>query len=174
MKKNSNTVGTFLLSEKYIFVLVSFIVFSIPFFFSKSQILTGSIVNTALFLSVIFLPKKYFLPIIVLPSLAVLSRGLIFGPFTPFLVYFLPIIWLGNFILIKTFQYFFKVKYFTGILTAALLKWLVLYLFASLFFSLHLIPKIFLQTMGIYQFITAIVGGVISLFIYRKINNGKL
>lgn len=171
--------------NKYILISLGFLSFSVPFFFSNSQFLTGTLVNATLFLTAIFLPKKYFLPIIIFPSLGVLSRGIIFGPFTPFLIYFLPIIWLGNFLLILSFRIFFarlprlpRVKtrgaqsrganIFQSIIFASLIKWILLYSIAKIYFSFHLIPNIFLQTMGIYQFITACLGGLIAFFIYRK------
>lgn len=131
--------------RRYAFLSLGFFSFAIPFFFSKSQILTGTFVNSALFLTAIFLPKKYFLPIIIFPSLAVLSRGLIFGPFTPFLVYFLPAIWLGNFLLIFTFRKFSAyANFFLNIFFASLFKWAILNFTAKIYFSLHLVPQLFL------------------------------
>ncbi|MBU0627442.1 hypothetical protein KKG31_04880 [Patescibacteria group bacterium] len=63
-----------------------------------------------LVLSALNLKKYAILPIILLPSLAVLARGLIFGPFTIFLLYMIPAIWLGNFLLVWGIKYFHLTK----------------------------------------------------------------
>jgi len=141
------------------------------------QWLIGTAVNACLFLAIIFLPKKFILPLIALPSLGVLSRGIIFGPFTIFLAYFLPFIWLSNFILIKVFEKLFsRLNYFSAVLIAAMAKFLFLIIVASICFNFSLVPKVFLQLMGINQLLTALAGGVISWLIfnfYEKNNSGN-
>ncbi len=149
-----------------VFAGLSFLSFIIPFSLGHPQWLVGTIVNTCLFLAAIFLPKKFFLPLIILPSLGVLSRGIIFGPFTSFLVYFLPFIWLGNLILILSFKKpckkFHHFNYFISIFIAAISKYLFLLAIANLYFKFHFVPAVFLQTMGISQLLTALAGGIIS------------
>ena len=174
MKIKNFQITTLLISQKVIFVTLSFLSFSIPFFLGHSQIITGTIVNASLFLATIYLPKRFFWPMIFFPSLAVLSRGLIFGPFTPFLIHFLPMIWLGNFLLIYTFRNFSAhANFFLSVLIAALVKWLTLYLTANIFFKFHLVPRLFLTTMGINQFITAILGGLLAYLFTKKYYHGR-
>jgi len=93
-----------------VFASVSILSFFAPFAFGHPQWLVGTIVNACLFLGAVYLPKKYYIPLAVLPSLGVLARGLVFGPFTYFLVYFLPFIWLGNLILILVFKKIYEFK----------------------------------------------------------------
>lgn len=152
-----------------VFSSLSFLSFSIPFSLGHSQWLVGTIVNASLFLAVVFLPKKYFLPLIFLPSFGVLARGIIFGPFTFFLVYFLPFIWLANLMLILIFKNLFSnTKYLPAVFFSALGKFLFLYAVANIYFELHIVPKLFLQTMGMAQFFTALAGGVISFVIFKS------
>ena len=87
-----------------LFVGLSVLSFSTPFFLGYPQWLVGTIVNACLFLAAIFLPKEFILPIIIFPSLGVLFRGIIFGPLTMFLVYFLQFIWLANLTLVFVFK----------------------------------------------------------------------
>ena len=61
-------------------VAYSFIAFFIPFFIGHPQLLVGTMVNAALILSGVYLKRNFLLPVIFMPSIAVLSRGLIFGP----------------------------------------------------------------------------------------------
>ncbi|MFH0937378.1 MAG: hypothetical protein V1808_03720 [Candidatus Daviesbacteria bacterium] len=154
---------------KYGALSLSLLSFTVPFCLGGPQFLVGIIINTALFASVIFLPNKYFWPIIVLPSLAVLSRGIIFGPLTPFLIYFLPFIWLGNFGLIYIFK---KTYQNSGFLKAMFLagagKQILLILSAQIFFNFKIVPSVFLATMGINQLLTAIAGGLIAYFLFHK------
>lgn len=157
-----------------IFGFISIVSFITPFMVGHPQWLVGTLVNTCLFSSAFFLPKKYILPIAIFPSLGVLARGLVFGPLTSFLVYFLPFIWMGNIVLIVAFRGLFsKVKYFNSLLIASALKFAVLFGVANLYLSLHLVPKMFLQTMGLFQLLTAMAGGIIAfliLNIYGKYN----
>ncbi|MBU4274815.1 hypothetical protein KKE19_03285 [Patescibacteria group bacterium] len=128
--------------------------------------------NASLFLAAVFLPKKYFLPLVIFPSLGVLARGIIFGPFTLFLVYFLPFIWLANLILIFIFKVFFlKVKYISSVFFASIVKFLFLFAVANICFNFHLVPKLFLQTMGLLQLFTALAGGIISFAVFNIYRN---
>jgi len=79
------------LIELFIYSLLSFF---IPFILSHPQLLVGTIVNSALVLAALNLRGIRLLPVIMLPSLAVLSSGLIFGQFTYYLLYLIPAIWL--------------------------------------------------------------------------------
>ncbi|PIP14922.1 hypothetical protein COY88_02950 [Candidatus Roizmanbacteria bacterium CG_4_10_14_0_8_um_filter_35_28] len=63
-----------------------------------------------LFIAVQKFSYKKILPVIVLPSLGAILNGVLFGPATIFLYYFLPFIWIGNLILIYSFSQL--VKYF--------------------------------------------------------------
>lgn len=160
-----------LVDAKLIFLGLALLSFAVPFSLGSSQFITGPVVNAALFASAIFLPGKLFLPIIVLPSIAVLSRGLIFGPFTRFLIYFLPFIWLSNLTLILVFKKIFpKLGYFLSVFLAAFTKLIILFSFANLYFRFHLVPRLFLQTMGINQLITACLGGLLAFLFLKKLH----
>jgi hypothetical protein len=158
-----------------VFVGLSLLSFSIPFSLGHPQWLVGIIVNTCLFLTAIFLPRKFILPLIIFPSLGVLLRGIIFGPLTMFLVYFLPFIWLANLVIILVFKKLFShLNHFFSVFFAATAKSLFLFTIANVYFELFLAPKIFLQLMGLNQFFTALVGGMISWTIfnfYEKYNS---
>lgn len=157
------------IASALIFFVLSVLSFTIPFSLGHPQWLVGTIVNTSLFLAVIFLPQKYFLPLTVFPSLGVLARGIIFGPLTFSLVYFLPFIWLANLILIVTFKrLFLYIKYLPSVFFSATIKFLFLYAIANIYFEFHVVPKIFLQTMGIAQLFTALAGGIISFIIFKS------
>ena len=161
-----------LVSERTIFLGLVCLSFFIPFSLGHSQFLTGTLVNTFLFLAVLFLPKRLLWPLLFLPSLAVLSRGLIFGPLTVFLAYLLPFIWTGNFLLIFIFK---KANnsfgFWPGVFLAALVKQIFLFTFAFAFFQIGLLPRLFLTTMGINQFLTASLGGFLAFLIFKKIKN---
>ena len=142
--------------------------FFIPFFISGPQLLTGTIVNTLLFLFVSQSSSKKILPMVILPSIGALLNGIIFGQFTVFLLYFLPFIWIGNYILVKSFGSLLrKNSFFVSILISSLLKSLVLFSVAYIFTITRIVPSIFLQLMGLFQLGTALMGGVVALCINR-------
>jgi len=155
-----------------VFSIISIFSFFVPFTLGHPQWLVGSIVNACLFLGAIYLPKKYFIPLAILPSLGVLARGVIFGPFTFILFYFLPIIWIGNFLLIVIFtKLFSKKNYAFSLFGASATKFLFLLIAAFIYFKFSIVPAIFLQAMGLNQLATALAGGLIAWLIfyaYRK------
>jgi len=139
--------------------------FLIPLLFNGSQIITGSIINTLLFISATKLSKRMLPFIAIIPSLGAVSNGVLFGAFTIYLVYFLPFIWIGNMLL----MYFSRLKQKTilSFITAAFAKSVFLYSVAYLFVSFHIVPNIFLTAMGVLQLITALVGGIFAIGISK-------
>ena len=157
------------LSQIAIFSAIFIVSFFLPFFMGHPQWLVGTVVNAGLFLAAAYLPKKYFLPIVIFPSLAVLARGLIFGPFTFFLIYFLPFVWLANYILIRIFSFLANRNkgYMISVVLSAAVKFVLLFLIANIYFKFSVVPAVFLYTMGINQLATALSGGLVSFLIYK-------
>ena len=129
-------------------------------FVTSNQIITGTIVNFLLFVT----PKKYVWPVIIFPSLAVMARGIIFGPLTPFLFYFLPFIWLGNWMLVKLASQGHPLQGIFG-------KVGILYIGANVFVIYKIAPKMFLTSMGIMQLVTAIIGGMLWIILARSLKS---
>lgn len=144
------------------YTLIS-LAFLIPFFISGPQLLTGTIVNTLLYLFAFRAFSKKLLVISALPSIGALLNSILFGTVTGYLLYFLPFIWVGNYLLVHSSRYLLK-KYslFVSLIGSALIKSLVLFSIAYFFTFLKIVPQIFLQAMGIFQLGTAIMGGVIA------------
>lgn len=147
------------------FVSIFSLSFFVPFLLGHPQLLVGAIVNACLFTAAVYMPKRFFLPLIIFPSLGVLARGIIFGPLTPFLIYFLPFIWLANLVLISVFKKFYSYNFLISVFIASVAKYLFLFITAGLYFKFGFVPAVFLQTMGISQFLTALIGGIISFII---------
>lgn len=144
--------------------------FLIPFLISGPQLLTGTIVNTLLFLFVSQSFSKKILPIVILPSIGAVLNGILFGKFTIFLLYFLPFIWIGNYVLIQSFRSILKKSTFViSILVSSFLKFIVLFSIAYFFTAVKIVPLIFLQLMGLFQLYTAIIGGILALGIHTII-----
>lgn len=156
------------LASGLVFISVSILSFFAPFGLGHPQWFVGTAVNACLFLTAIFLPKKYWLPIAILPSLGMLARGLVFGPLTMFLVYFLPFIWLGNLVLLFIFSKIaIPKKVGIAVFVSALAKFLFLFIIANIYFKFSIVPALFLQTMGIFQLLTAVGGGLVSFLIFK-------
>lgn len=82
------------------FLILCFLAFMIPFVIGHPQLLVGVLVNTFLVLSALNIGMRKVGVLAALPSLGVLARGMLFGPFTFSLVFMLPFIWIGNIALI--------------------------------------------------------------------------
>jgi hypothetical protein len=151
-----------------VFISLSLLSFLVPFLLGHPQWLVGTTVNACLFLAAIFLPRKFILPLIVFPSFGVLFCGMIFGPFTVFLAYFLPFLWLANLALIIVFKNLFpRLNYLSSVFLSAAVKSLLLFMIANVYFNFSIVPQAFLQLMGISQFFTALAGGAISWIIFN-------
>ena len=153
------------LQENVEMVVYSAAAFFIPFFVGHPQIIVGVLVNAALIMAALNVSGYKLLPVILLPSLGVLSRGLIFGPYTIFLVYMIPFIWVGNAILVYAFKEFNLNKgmnKWAALLLGSLLKAAFLFIAAFVLVKLSVLPVLFLTTMGMFQIYTAILGGIVA------------
>ena len=151
-------------------LLYSSICFIVPFLLGGPQIVVGAIVNTILVLSALNLRMKMIIPAIVLPSMAVLLNGLLFGPYSIFLVIMMPFIWIGNLILVLLYKKLLLQKKYNPvgvILISSIGKASILFLSALLLYGLGLIPIIILGSMGIMQLYTAMLGGIIGLGVHN-------
>lgn len=157
------------LFEIIIYTIVSFF---LPLMVGHPQIIVGVLVNTLLITSALNVKGYKLLPVIIAPALGALSRGILFGPFTIFLLYMLPFIWIGNSILVFAFKALNlnkKMNYWITLLIGSLTKAAFLFAIAYLLVSMKILPILFLTTMGIFQLYTAVLGGIIAFgFQYTK------
>lgn len=161
-------VESLIIFERVIFGLL----FLIPFFISGPQLLTGTLVNCLLISGTRFIDKKNHLFIAALPSIAAVLNGLVFGKFTIFLVYFLPFIWLSNFVLIKSIIYLKeKLSLPFSIALSVIFKTVILFATALIYFKFNFVPEIFLAAMGVFQLATGIMGGLVFLGVNKIVNS---
>ncbi len=153
-------------SEKYEnieLVLYSIAAFMVPLLFPHPQLLTGTVVNAFLIMAALHFKGWKTAPLVILPSAAALLNGMLFGPFTVFLVYMMPMIWIGNLILVYLFKELHIVKnmnYWATLGISAAAKSALLFGAAFIFVNLDVLPAVFLTAMGIMQLGTAIAGGI--------------
>lgn len=162
--------GVGLVQEYSELIIYSAVAFLIPFLLAHPQLVVGIVVNAALVLAALNTKDYKLLPVVMLPSIAVLARGLIFGPFTMFLIYLIPFIWIGNAILVYAFKELKlkrKMNSIVTLLIGATAKMVFLFLAALLLVKTGVIPAPFLLTMGVFQLSTALAGGVIALGIHE-------
>jgi hypothetical protein len=163
---SENTLTSILKEEWIQITLLTILSISAPLLIRSPQLLVGSIVNFVLFFSAKRYGFKKSLPSILLPSLVAYSSNILFKGATPFLLYFLPVIVLGNSIYVLLGKY---IKGgFTSVFVGSVCKALLLYIFAVVFVNELGLPKIFLTSMGVMQLYTAIIGGGLALRIINK------
>ena len=152
-------------------VVFSFLAFSIPFFFPHPQLVTGVIVNAFLVFAALGMGGRNVLPVVMLPSIGAIANGLLFGPLTIFLVYMVPFIWIGNFLLVFGIKHFMQEagrSFAEAGAASALLKAGAIFLPAYLLYLGGVLPEALLLPMGAVQLATA-VGGVIVVGAGKKI-----
>ncbi|MFH0973856.1 MAG: hypothetical protein V1817_03670 [Candidatus Micrarchaeota archaeon] len=158
-----NSVG-FLNRQTYLLLLCS-LCFLVPFALGEPQLVVGTIVNAALVAGAFKLRGWELLPLVTLPSLGALSRGLVFGPWTPYLALMIPFIWLGNAALVfavKRFAVLEKKGFAFGNAAGIAAKVALIFGAACALYSLGALPIVFLAAMGILQLVTALAGSALA------------
>jgi hypothetical protein len=87
-----------------------------------------------------------------------------------FLIYMIPFIWIGNFILLATIRELKlkrKLNSVATLIIGAGAKTAFLFGVAFVLVSLGVIPAIFMTTMGLLQLYTALAGGALALGIHE-------
>lgn len=144
---------------------------------SNSQIIVGSIVNTALIMAGLNLKgwRKLVL-IATLPSLSAVGSGYIFGNLTKVTLFMIPGIWLGNFSLIILMKYLYannKFNYAISAIISILVKVAIIFGVLNIWMAISVLPSqgavanTLKNTMGLTQLITASIGAVISVLIIK-------
>lgn len=141
------------------------ILFCLPWLLSWPQLLIWSLVNLLLIYASLILPWVKSYPLALLPSIWAVLHGAIFWPFTNFLVYMMPIIWVGNMILIYAIKNIQKKRF--ALLIGWISKTTFLFLTVYLLVQNDILPSLFLKTMWIIQLFTVLIGGI-SLLLLKK------
>lgn len=171
-------------------IIIGLIAFSVPTFLAQlinlvfgaqsiitanSQLIVGSIVNTALIISAINIKGwKKIIGVVTMPSISTILSGYVFGTASVYMVYMIPAIWLGNFVLIYAYKFFLlgkKKNYFLAGVVGIIAKVLVIFCAFELLNLFGIFPTKLvsnLQTaMGMTQLITASIGMLIAFAIYQ-------
>jgi len=154
-------------SKGIVLILVGAFSFLLPFFVSGPQILLGSLVNGLIIYCAFNYSFSSCFSVLMFSSLGALSRGVLFGQSTYFLFYFAPFIWVGNYLLFKVVGEV-KLNYWMRVLLASSVKAGFLYITAMVFFKMGVVPKMFLESMGFSQFMTAGLGGIGCYLFFKK------
>ena len=144
---------------------------------SNSQIIVGSIVNTALIMAGLNMKgwRKIVL-IATLPSLSAIGSGYIFGSLTKVTIFMIPGIWLGNFSLIMLMKYLYvnkNINYALSAVIAIAIKVAIIFGVLNIWMAFSVLPNqgaaadTLKNTMGLTQAITATIGAIISILIVK-------
>lgn len=141
---------------------------------SNSQIIVGSIVNTALIITALNVKGwKKIIGIITLPSISTILSGYVFKSASVYMAYMIPAIWLGNFAIVYLYKKLLLEKnwnyFLTGILAIAV-KVGVIFGGFSILNAFGIFPEKLVQNlqvaMGTTQAITASIGMIIAYTVY--------
>lgn len=134
--------------------------------FIRQQAITGTIVNSILFISAAFLGIRGAVLIALVPSIISLSTGLL----PPVLAPMIPFIMIGNIILIMVFDLLRRKNYWLGVASASILKFAFLASVSSLVVDLLLKKEVaatVVQMMKWPQLLTALAGGIVAYAFVR-------
>ena len=141
----------------------------------NSQIIIGSIVNTALVVTAINLNGWVkILGVVTMPSSSTVLSGYVFGSASTYMVYMIPAIWLGNFALVYLYKLLLLDKnmnyFFTGVI-GVIVKVAIIFLSFNVLNLFNIFPEKLVNTlqnaMGLTQLITASIGVVVAFAIYK-------
>ena len=151
------------------------------FLVTNSQLIIGTIVNTALIMTAINVKGwKKIIGIITLPSISNLLGGYVFKTASPFMIYMIPAIWFGNFALVYSYKVILVVKeknYFLAGAIGIIVKVAIIFTLFNMLNILNVFPEkveaMFKIAMGSTQAITATCGVLVSALIYYSIKKVK-
>ena len=141
----------------------------------KSQIIVGSIVNTALILTALNLKgweKTIF--VVTMPSISTIVSGYVFKAASVYMVWMIPAIWIGNFLLIMSFKYFMLSKgksYWLSAIVGIISKVIAIFGCFLVLKAFGIFPEKMIanlqKAMSVVQLITATIGSVIAFIIFK-------
>jgi len=147
------------------FLILSAVSFLLPMLLGGPQLLVGIVVNLLIVRQALTQKGWKASPTIILPSLGAVSRGILFGSLTRYLIIIVPFIWLGNFAI----SYFSKLMAHKAkplrIIIPSLVKSIVIFSPVLLLVQLSVLPSAFIVSMGAIQFITALLGSLLATLI---------
>ena len=134
----------------------------------KNQLITGTLVNAVLFISLVVLGRTGAVLIAFLPSIISISVGFLSLALAPFL----PFIIAGNIILVLAFDVLRKKNYWAAMAIAGFLKFGFLAIASSIAVNLFIkgpIAKQLVFMMSWPQLITALCGGFLAYLFIKNI-----
>ena len=142
---------------------------------NNSQLIIGSIVNTALVVSALNLKGwSKIIPIVTMPSISTILSGYVFKSASVYMIYMIPAIWIGNLVLILAFKYIMlknKKNYFLASLIGIICKVAIIFGFFIILKVFNVFPEKLVsnlqKAMSVIQFITATIGCIIAFGIYK-------
>ncbi len=142
---------------------------------TNSQLIIGSIVNTALVLTALNIKGwARILMVVCMPSISTVLSGFVFGSASVLMVYMVPAIWLGNFALIMAFKHLMlhkNINYILSAIIGIIVKVAIIFGFFMIFKLFNVFPEKMvtnLQTaMSVTQLITASIGCAVGWGVYR-------
>lgn len=146
---------------------------------TNSQLIVGSLVNTALITAAINIKGwKKIVGIVTLPSIATILSGYVFKSASVFMVYMIPAIWAGNFALVYLYKLLLVAKeknYVLSAVVSIIVKVAIIFAGFSILRVFGIFPEKIVATlqtaMGTTQAITATIGSVISFGILKLCEN---
>lgn len=142
---------------------------------NNSQIIIGSIVNTALIITAINLKGwKSTALVVTMPSISTILSGYVFGTASVFMAYMIPAIWIGNFALVYSYKAIMIAKsknYFLAGVVGIVVKVAIIFGMFSILKAFGIFPTKIVSTlqtaMSLTQLITATIGMIIAFAIYK-------
>ena len=141
---------------------------------ANSQLIIGTIVNTALITTAINLKGwTKILGVVTMPNIATILGGYVFGTSSTYMVYMIPAIWVGNFALIYVYKFILLGKnknYFLAGVVGVIVKVAIIFVCFEVLNAFSIFPEKLVSTlqtaMSTTQFITATLGVILSFVIY--------
>lgn len=145
------------------------------FITSNTQLIVGSIVNTALITAAINLKGwSKILGIVTMPSVSTILSGYVFKSASPYMAWMIPAIWAGNLALIYSYKYLMlnkKKNYWLASVVGIVIKVAIIALIFMVLKGIGIFPDKLVnnlqKAMTYTQAITASIGAVLAFIIYK-------
>ena len=146
---------------------------------TNSQFIVGSIVNCALIITALNLNGwSKIAGVVTMPSVSAILSGYVFHTASPYMLWMIPAIWIGNFTLVYAYKSLMLSKgknYVLASIVGIIVKVTVIAVGFMLLKTLGVFPEKLVNTLQIAmtstQFITATIGAVGGFVIYAAEKN---
>lgn len=156
---------------KYEYLVVTYFVGTITLVVSLPQLLQGTLVNFGLAFLTLKYDTRKSLPLVIFPSIIVTAVGMLFGSTTASLPLIIPAIIFGNWTYCQLINQYKSYSNGSFLIVAPIIKTFIIGIYTLTLYKFGFVSQLLIVPMTIIQIITASIGLISVLIIWKHIKS---